>query len=65
MSVDYRLDAFLIAKAAADARRQEAIREAHEDFGRTYLFEKARHAAEYERASTRSDALKRNQGAEG
>jgi hypothetical protein len=65
MTDQYQLDPVSEAKATAEARRQEAIREAHEAFGRTYLFEKARHAAEYERASARWDALKSNQDAEG
>jgi hypothetical protein len=59
----YQLDPFLAAKSGAEARRQEAIREAHEAFSRAYLLEKARHAAEYERASARWDALKSNPNA--
>lgn len=55
---EYPLDPFEAAKAAAEARRQETIREAYEVFGRAYLFERARHAAGYERASARWDALK-------
>jgi hypothetical protein len=54
---DARLDGFLAAKDAAEARRQEAIRDAHEAFSRTYLVESARHAAEYERASAQWDAV--------
>jgi hypothetical protein len=53
-----RLEVFLLGKAAAEARRQTVIREAHEVFSRAYLFEKARHAAEYERAAARWDAVK-------
>src|SRR5262249_28245594 len=60
-----RLDPFLADKADAEARRQEAIREAHEAFNRTYLLEKARHAAEYERASAQWDAVKSNPDAKG
>jgi len=55
-----RIEPFLADKAAAEARRQEAIREAHEAFNRASLVEKARHAAEYESASARWDAVKRN-----
>ena len=62
---EYRLNGFLAAKDAAQARRQEAVREAHERFGRVYLVEKARHAAEYERASALWDALKMNPKADG
>ena len=60
MPDEYRLDGFLEANNAAQARRQEAIREAHEAFSRAYLLERARHAAEYERASARWDAVKMN-----
>ena len=49
-----------LGKAAAETRRQEAIREAHEVFGKARLVEKARHAAAYERASARWDAIKMN-----
>jgi hypothetical protein len=61
----YQLDPFLTAKSAAEARREQAIRKAHEAFSRAYLFEKARHAAEYERASARWDAVKSNPCATG
>jgi hypothetical protein len=57
---EYRRDSFLTGKAAAEARRQEGIREAHEVFGKAHLVEKARHAAAYERASARWDAIKMN-----
>jgi len=63
MPDQYQLDAVSEANVTAEARRQEAIREAHEAFGKAYLYEKARHAAEYERASARWDALKSNQDA--
>ena len=65
MPDEHRLDGFLAAKNAAEARRQEAVREAHERFGRVYLVEKARHAAEYERASALWDALNMNSKADG
>ena len=63
MPDQYQLDPFLTAKAEAEARRQQAIREAHEAFNRAYLLEKARHAAEYERASAAWDAMKSNSSA--
>jgi hypothetical protein len=65
MPDQYQLDPFLTDKTAAEGRRQQAIREAHEAFSRAYLLEKARHAAEYERASARWDALKSNPDAKG
>ena len=55
-----RLQAFEEAKAEAEARKQQAISEAHEAFSRAYLAEKARHAAEYERASAAWIAVKSN-----
>ena len=64
MPDEYPFDPFLTGKAAAETRRQEAIREAHEVFGRAYLLEKARHAAAYERASARWDTLKMDPKAE-
>jgi hypothetical protein len=60
-----RLDPFLADKSAAEARKQQAIREAHEAFSRAYLLEKARHAAEYERASAAWNAVKSNPVAKG
>src|SRR5262249_545132 len=60
-----RLQAFDEAKAEAEARKQQAISEAHEAFSRAYLAEKARHAAEYERASAAWNAVKSNPNAEG
>jgi hypothetical protein len=60
-----RLDLFLADKAAAESRKQQAIREAHEAFNRAYLLEKARHAAEYEKASARWNAVKSNPEAKG
>ena len=58
MPDEYRRDTFRAAKAEAGARREEAIRAAHEAFSRAYLLERARHAAEYERASARWDVRK-------
>jgi hypothetical protein len=55
-----RLQAFDEAKAQAEARKQQAIKEAHEAFSRAYLAEKARQAAEYERASAAWNAVKSN-----
>ena len=46
MPDEYRRDTFRAAKAEAGARREEAIRAAHEAFSRAYLLERARHAAE-------------------
>lgn len=63
MPDEYRVPVLITARQAAQARRHEAIREAHEVFGRAYLVEKARHGAEYERASARWDALKMNPNA--
>jgi hypothetical protein len=60
-----RLQAFDEAKAQAEARKQQAIKEAHEAFSRAYLVEKARHAAEYERASAAWNAVKGNPDANG
>jgi hypothetical protein len=60
-----RLDPFLADKSAADARKQQAIREAHDAFNRACLAEKARHAAEYERASAAWDAVKSHPDAKG
>jgi hypothetical protein len=65
MPDQYQLEPFLIDKTTAEGRRQEAIREAHQAFSRDYLFEKARHAAEYERASALWDAVKSNPSAKG
>jgi hypothetical protein len=62
---DYQLPPFATAKAQAEACRQQTIREAHEAFARAYLLEKARHAAEYERASAGWDAVKSNPSAKG
>src|SRR5262249_43647642 len=58
-----RLQAIDEAKAEAEARKQQAISEAHEAFSRAYLAEKARHAAEYERASAAWNAVKSNPNA--
>jgi len=52
-------------RLSAEARRQQAISEAHEAFSRAYLAEKARHAAEYERASAAWNAVKSNPNAKG
>jgi len=60
-----RLQAFDETKAEAEARKQQAISEAHEAFSRAYLAEKARHAAEYERASAAWNAVKSNPNAKG
>jgi hypothetical protein len=60
-----RLDPFLADKSATEARKQQAIREAHEAFNRTYLLEKARQAAEYERANAAWNAVKSNPSATG
>ena len=60
-----RLQAFNAAKAQAEARKQQAISEAHEAFSRAYLAEKARQAAEYERANAAWNAVKSNPGAKG
>jgi hypothetical protein len=65
MPDQYQLDPFLTAKAQAEARRQEAIREGHEAFNRAYLVEKARHAAEYERAAAAWNGVKSNPNAKG
>jgi hypothetical protein len=62
---DYQLPPSVTAKAQAEARRQQTIHDAHEAFSRAYLFEKARHAAEYERASAGWDAVKSNPSAKG
>ena len=64
MPDEYRRDAFCAAKAEAGARREEAIRAAHEAFSRAYLLERARHAAEYKRASAQWDALKSTRNSE-
>jgi hypothetical protein len=50
----------LTDKAAAEARRQEALRAAHETFNRAYLSDKTCRAAEYECALARWDAVKSN-----
>ena len=60
-----RLEAFDEAKAQADARKQQAIKEAHEAFSRAYLAEKARQAAKYERANAAWNAVKSNPSATG
>jgi len=60
-----RLQAFDETKAEAEAGKQQAISEAHEAFSRAYLAEKARHAAEYERANAAWNAVKSNPNAEG
>jgi len=60
-----RLQEFDEAKAQAEARKQQAISEAHEAFSRAYLAEKARHAAEYERANAAWNAVKSNPSAKG
>jgi hypothetical protein len=65
MPDQYQLDPFVNGKTAAEGQRQEAIREAHEALARAYLLEKARHAAEYERASAAWDAVKSNPSAKG
>jgi len=65
MPDQYQFEPFLAAKAAAEIRRQEAIREAHEAFGKAYLVVKARHAAEYERASARWAVVKSNPDGKG
>src|SRR5262249_39667387 len=60
-----RLQAFDETKAEAEARKQQAISEAHEAFSRAYLAEKARHAAEYEQANAAWNAVKSNPNAKG
>jgi hypothetical protein len=60
-----RLRAFDEAKARAEARKQQAIKEAHEAFSRAYLAEKARQAAEYERANAAWNTVKSNPNATG
>ena len=60
-----RLQAFHEAKAEAEARKQQAISEAHEAFSSVYLAERVRHAAEYERASAAWNAVKSNPNAKG
>jgi hypothetical protein len=65
MPDQYQFEPFLAGRAAAELRRQEAIREAHEAFGKACLVVKARHAAEYERASARWDTVKSNPDAKG
>ena len=52
------LDAFLAGKAAAEGRRQTAIREAHRAFDKAFAEEKARHARRYHAASAAFDAVK-------
>jgi len=55
-----RLQASMKPKAEAESRKQQAITQAHETFSRAYLAEKARHAAEYERANAAWNAVKSN-----
>src|SRR5262249_16905939 len=60
-----RLQAFDEAKAQAEARKQQAIAQAHETFSSAYLAEKARHAGEYERTNAAWNAVKSNPNATG
>ena len=64
MADEYRLDEFFKAKMTAAARSGSDPRSSR-GFGRTYVYENVRRAAEYERASARWDAFKSNQEAEG
>ena len=64
MADEYRLDEFFKAKMTAEARSGSDPRSSR-GFGRTYVYENVRRAAEYERASARWDAFKSSQEAEG
>ncbi len=63
MADEYRLDEFFKAKMTAEARSGSDPRSSR-GFGRTYVYENVRRAAEYERASARWDAFKSNQEAD-
>src|SRR5262249_7331921 len=60
-----RLQAFDETKAEAAARKPQAVSEAHEAFSRAYLADKARPAAEYERANAAWNSVKSNPNAKG
>src|SRR5215469_13176795 len=60
-----RLQAFDETKAEAEARKQQAISEAHDALSRAYLAAKARHAAEYERANAAWNAVESNPNGKG